>query len=148
MPNLIDKLITKVDSLRQKAADKFGLPPFNMYRVIRTYTSGIIGDGAFTDVETLLSPPPMIKFTGGDVLERGGRQDDRSMTATEVSLSYPENWLQGEPKAAGVQVFYKLIERNSTTFADTTYWVLSAIPEAHRDEIGWILRFTRFTICP
>lgn len=148
MPNLIDKLITKVDSLRQKAADKFGLPAFDMYRVMRTYASGTIGEGAFVDAETLLSPPPMVKFQGGDVLERGGRHDNRTMTAKEVSLSYTEDWLQGEPLAAGQQCFYKLVERNSTTAADTTYWILSAVPEAERDEINWILRFRRFEICP
>ncbi len=148
MPNLIDRLISKVDTLRQKAADKFGLPPFDMYHVSRTYTSGIIGDGAFTDVETLLSPPPMLKFAGGDQLERGGRSDDRTLTATEVSLTYTENWLQGQPRVAGVETFFKLVERNSTTEADTTYWQLSAVPEAMRDEICWILKFNRYVICP
>lgn len=118
-----------------------------MYRVVRVYGSGIVGDGSFTDTETLLSPPPMIRFSGGDELERGGRYDHREMTATEVSLSYTENWLQGEPTAAGTQVFYKLVERNSTTAADTTTWVLSSVPEAQRDEIGWKLKFKRFVIC-
>ncbi len=146
--NLIDKLITKVDSLRQKAADKFGLPPFNMYRVMRTYSSGIIGDGAYTDDSTLLSPPPMIKFAGGDALERGGRHDDRTMTAVEISLSYTENWLQGADRVAGQEVFYKLVERNATTEADTTYWQLTAVPEAVRDEIYWKLQFRRYEICP
>jgi hypothetical protein len=151
MPNLIDKLITKVDTLRQKAADKFGLPPFDMYRVVRTYPSGIVmdeSDGPPVIEETLLRPPPMIKFRGGDVLERGGRRDDRTMQATEVSLSYTENWLQGDPKAAGQEVLYKLVERNSTTAADTTYWILSAIPETVRDEVCWMLNFKRYEVCP
>lgn len=147
MPNLIDKLIPKVDTLRQKAANKFGLPPFDMVRVVRTYTSGIVGDGSFTDDETELSPPPMIKFAGGDKLERGGKFDSRTMTATEVSLSYAEDWLQGDPKAAGQEVFYKLVERNSTTFAGTTYWVLTAVPEAMRDEICWKLSFRSRLFC-
>lgn len=148
MPNLIDKLITKVDTLRQKAADKFGLPAFDMYRVIRTYPSGIIGDGAFTDEETKLVPPPMVKFRGGDALTRGGRHDDRSMVATEVSLAYTENWLEGQPLQPGQECFYKLVERNETTEADTTYWILSAVPEALRDEICWRLEFKRYEICP
>lgn len=147
MPNLIDKLIGKVDSLRQKAADKFGLPPFNMYRVLRTYSSGIIGDGAFTDSETLLTPPPMVKFSGEDVLTRGGRDDARVLEVTEVSLSYAENWLQGSPLAPGQECFYKLVERNSTTFADTTYWILTAVPEAMRDEICWKLKFRSLQVC-
>lgn len=147
MPNLIDKLIPKVDLLRQKAADKFGLPPFDMYRVIRTYTSGIIGDGAYTEVETKLSPPPAVKFSGGDRLGHGGRQDERKLTATEVSLSYEENWLQGEPLANGQVCYYKLVERNSTTAADTTTWMLDGVPEAIRDQLYWKLQFRRFDMC-
>lgn len=147
MPNLIDKLIPKVDLLRQKAADKFGLPPFDMYRVIRTYASGIIGDGAYTEVLTKLSPPPMIKFSGEDELERGGRHDLRKMKATEVSLSYTENWLQGEPLASGDMIYYKLVDRNSTTFQDDTTWVLDRVPEQARDQIYWELNFKRFDAC-
>lgn len=147
MPNLIDKLIPKVDLLRQKAADKFGLPPFNMYRVIRTYASGIIGDGSYTEAETLLSPPPMISFSGGDRLERGGRHDQRTMKATEVSLSYTEDWLQGEPLAAGQMIYYKLVDRNSTTAQDTTTWQLDRVPEQVRDQIYWELSFRRFDAC-
>lgn len=146
MPNLIDKLIPKVDLLRLKAANKFGLPPFDMYRVIRTYASGIIGDGSYTEAETLLSPPPMVKFDGKDALERGGRRDARTMEATEVSLSYAENWLQGE-LTSGQVCYYRLDERNSTTEADSTTWVLSAIPETERENIGWKLKFRRFDMC-
>lgn len=147
MPNLIDKLITKVDLLRQKAADKFGLPAFDMYRIVRTYTSGIIGDGSYTEASTLLSPPPMVKFTGAEILEHGGKRDHRKMVATEVSLSYAENWLQGEPLSPGQVCYYKLVERNSTTAADTTTWVLEAIPETQRDQICWELKFRRFDMC-
>lgn len=147
MPNLIDKLIPKVDLLRQKAADKFGLPAFNMYRVIRTYASGTIGEGSYTEVSTLLSPPPMIKFTGADELQHGGRRDARKMKATEVSLSYTENWLQGEPLAAGDIIYYKLVDRNTTTSQDPTTWVLEKIPEQERDQIYWELDFRRFDAC-
>lgn len=147
MPNLIDKLIPKVDLLRQKAADKFGLPPFNMYRVIRTYASGTIGDGSYTESETLLSPPPMVEFSGGDDLERGGRRDARKMKATEVSLSYTEDWLQGEGLTSGQQCYYKLVDRNTTTFQDTTTWVLDRVPEQTRDQIYWELNFRRFDMC-
>lgn len=144
--NLIDRLTSKVDTIRQKAADRFGLPAFDMYRVYRTYSSGIIGDGAFVDVSTVIYPTPKIVFKGQDVLEHGGRFDKRTMTATEISLTYTENWLQGDPKAAGEQCFYKLVERNGQG-ADTTYWILDRVPEAKREEINWELNFKRFTVC-
>jgi hypothetical protein len=147
MPNLIDKLIPKVDLLRQKAADKFGLPAFDMYRVIRTYASGTIGEGSFTEASTKLSPPPMVKFTGADQLERGGKRDARKMKATEVSLSYTEAWLQGSTLSAGQICYYKLVDRNSTTQQATTTWVLNAIPDQTRDQIYWELDFNRFDMC-
>jgi hypothetical protein len=146
MANLIDKLINKVDSLRQKAADKFGLPAHNLYRVVRTWSGGEIGGGSVTTVETLITPTPQIEFTGGQRLDPHGRVDDRRMVATEISLTYTENFLQGDPKAAGQEVFYKLVERNSQG-ADTTYWVLANIPLVVRDEIYWKLEFSPYLVC-
>lgn len=147
MPNLIDKLITKVDSVRQKAADKFGLPAFNLYRVVRTYSSGTIGEGAHTDSETVVTPTPTIKFSGEDKFERGGRTDGRTMTASEISLTYKQNWFYGEPKSAGQEIFYKLVERNGQGQA-TTYWQLIAIPLVERNEINWVLTFGPYIVCP
>lgn len=146
MPNLIDKLINKVDTVRQKAADRFGLPAHNVYRVVRTYTSGVIGDGAFTDQTDLIYPTPMVKFTGGDDFEHGGRFDNRKATITEISLTYQENWLQGDPKTPGQQVYYKLVERNGQG-ADTTWWTLTSVPEVVRGEVYWKLTLQRVLNC-
>jgi len=146
MPNLIDKLIGKVDAVRQKAADKFGLPAHNMIRVVRTWSGGEIGVGTPTDVETTITPTPRIEFSGGLTLLTHGLDDQRKMKAYEVSLTYTENFLQGDPKAPGVEVFYKLVERNGQG-ADTTYWILSNIPKVARDEINWELEFTHYTVC-
>lgn len=147
MPNLIDKLITKVDTLRQRAADKFGLPAFDMYRVIRTYSSGIIGEGNYTETQDIIYPTPVVKLSGEDVLEHGGRFSKRSMAASEISLTYVQGWFYGEPKGAGQEVFYKLAERNGQGQA-TTYWQLITIPLVQRDEINWVLEFKPYVVCP
>lgn len=146
MPNLIDKLINKVDTIRQAAANKFGLPAFDMYRVIRTWTSGIIGDGAFTDQIDVMYPTAEVTFKGGDKFEHGGRFDDRTMMVKEISLTYSENYLRGDPKTAGQECFYKMVERN-TQGKDTTYWVLNAQPSINRGNINWELSFRRYTVC-
>lgn len=147
MPNLIDKLISKVDTVRQKAADKFGLPAHNLYRVMRTWSGGEIKVGTATDVETLITPTPKITFTDpGLELQRHGLEDKRRMKAVEVSLTFTENFLQGDPKVAGQECFYKLVERNGQG-ADTTYWILHKIPLVARDEINWELEFTPYTVC-
>lgn len=147
MPNLIDKLISKVDTVRQKAADKFGLPAHNMSRVMRTWSGGEIGSGTPTDVVTLITPTPRITFGGPDLrLERHGLSDQRTMKATEVSLTFTESFLQGLPRLAGQECFYKLVERNGQGAA-TTYWILSQIPLVARDEINWELEFKHYTVC-
>lgn len=146
MPNLIDKLISKVDTVRQKAANKFGLPAHNMYRVMRTWSGGEIGSGTATDVETLITPTPHIEFSGGLRLEHHGLTDKRKMKAKEVSLTFTENFLQGTPKLAGQECFYKLVERNGQA-ADTTYWIMINTPLVARDEINWELEFMSYTVC-
>ncbi len=147
MPNLIDRLIPKVDTLRQRAADRFGLPAHNMYRVFRTWSGGELGSGVSSDLVTLITPTPKIKFAGEDRLFPHGREDNRTMSATEISLTYTENFLQGDPKLPGQECFYKLMERNGQG-ADTTYWILVSTPEVIRDEICWTLHFKNFTVCP
>lgn len=146
MPNLIDKLISKVDLVRQKAANKFGLPAHNMYRVFRTWSGGELGSGTPSDVVTLITPTPKIEFTGMDNLSVYGREDERRMKATEVSLTFTENYLQGDPKVAGQECFYKLVERNGQG-ADTTYWQLDRVPLVVRDQIYWELHFLPYKQC-
>jgi len=146
MPNLIDKLISKVDAVRQKAADKFGLPAHNMYRVLRTWSGLEVGVGTPSDVETLMTPTPHITFSGSLELTKHGLEDKRKMTATEISLTYTENFLQAEPRQPGQQCFYKLLERNGQG-ADATYWVLSNIPLVVREEIYWELEFIPAVVC-
>lgn len=146
MPNLIDKLTAKVDLLRQKAADKFGLPAHNMYRVIRTWSGSEVHSGTPTDVETLITPTPRIKFSGELELIQIGLEDKRNMKAYEISLTYTENYLQGHPLAANQECFYKLVERN-TQGADTTYWIMSNIPLVQRGKLQWVLEFKPYTVC-
>lgn len=146
MPNLIDNLIAKVDLVRQKAADKFGLPAHNMYRVLRTYASGEVGNGSFIDADTLITPTPKIEFTGADSLNKFGRSDDRKMKASEISLTFTESFLEGTGLVAGQEVYYKLVERNGQGAA-TTYWILDRTPLVARDEINWVLEFRNYTRC-
>src|SRR4051812_14282937 len=131
MPNLVDKLISKVDGLRQTFADKFGLPCFDSYQIVRTWSGGEVGAGTPSSVVTKINPTPTVKLSGGDKLLNVGRKDDRTMQAYNLSLTYTENFLQGDPKAAGVEVFFKLVERNGQA-ADTTYWILKGTPQAQR----------------
>jgi hypothetical protein len=146
MPNLIDKLTAKVDTVRQKAADKFGLPAHDMYRVMRTYSSGEIGNGPYTDVATLITPTPKVEFKGNLTQSPMGLFDERTMSASQISLTFNESFLRGLPRSAGQECFYKLVERNSQGAA-TTYWQLTAIPTAQRSAINWVLEFKAYSVC-
>jgi hypothetical protein len=141
--NLVDKLITKVDTLRQTFADKFGLPSFDLYQIVRTWTGGEVGSGNHSSVVTKITPTPKVTFKGGEKMLTAGREDDRTMRAENISLTYIENFLQGDPKAAGVEVFFKLVERNAQG-ADSTTWVLSGVPQAMRSKVGWMMDFVHY----
>ena len=143
MSNLVDKLIPKVDLLRQTFADKFGLPAYDLYQIVRTWSGGELGAGTATSVVTKITPTPKVTFKGGEHLLTAGREEDRTMQAANISLTYVENYLQGDPKAAGVEVFYKLVERNGQA-ADPTTWILSGVPQAQRNKIGWLLDFKHY----
>ncbi len=146
MANLIDKLINKVDTIRQRAADRFGLPSFDLYRVYRVWSGGEVGSGTSTDTETLITPTPHVTITGHQRLDPHGRVDERRMKAKDISLTYTENYLQGDPKAPGEECFYKLVARYAQA-EDTTYWILRTIPLAMRGKLGWELEFRPYLIC-
>lgn len=141
--NLVDKLITKVDGLRQTFADKFGLPAYDLYQIVRTWSGGEVGSGTVTSVVTRINPTPKVTFKGGETLLSAGRHEDRTMQASNISLTYTENFLQGDPKPSGTEVFFKLVERNGQA-ADTTTWILSGVPQAQRNKIGWLLDFKHY----
>lgn len=141
--NLVDKLVPKVDSLRQTFADKFGLPAYDLYQIVRTWDGGEVGAGNVSSVITKITPTPKVMFKGGEQLIGGGREENRTMQAMNISLTYTENFLQGDPKAPGVEVFFKLVERNGQG-ADTTYWILSGVPQAQRNKLGWLLDFKHY----
>lgn len=143
MSNLVDKLIPKIDGLRQTFADKFGLRAFDLYQIIRIWDGGEVGAGNPSSVVTKITPTPKIKFTGEQKLETPGREEDRRVEARNTSLTYTESQLTGDPKVPGTEVFYKLVERNGQ--AETvTYWILASVPEVERGKIGWHLKFRHY----
>lgn len=148
MANVVDKLIAKVDQIRQRVnVSKVGVRRYKLSRVIRTWNAGEVGDGFPTDVVSELTPAPAITLgKENDRLGGRGRISVGSMQATEVSLTYTQSFLQGYPLTTGQECFYKLEELNSSQGATITYWTLVNTPEADRCEepggnIQWILNF-------
>lgn len=152
MANLIDRLITRVDRIRQRInVTSVGVRRFKLYRVVRTWSGGEVGDGTSSSAVLEITPAPAITLgKAPDPLNGRGRVEVGSMVASEVSLSYTEAQLM-PALTAGQELYYRLVEANPAQAYHTTYWVLSGNPEADRCEtpagnIQWILSFRRAEI--
>lgn len=152
MANLVDRLITKVDKIRDRVnVNKVGVRRYRLFRVIRSWDGLEVGAGNATLQVDEILPVPAIQLGGEpDRLFGRGRQQDDSMRASEVSLSYTENFLEGQPLTAGQECYYKLIELNAAQASDTTYWIMLRRPEADRCEttsgnIQWKMIFSQYT---
>lgn len=150
--SLIDRLISKVDNIRQKVnVEKVGVRRFQLYRVVRTWSGGEVGDGTATIAATEITPAPAITLgKSRDSLSGRGRVERGSMVASQVSLSYSESDLY-PALTAGQELYYRLVEMNAEQGASTSYWTLESAPEADRCEtpggdLQWTINFTRAQI--
>lgn len=150
--SLVDRLISKVDRIRQRVnVDKVGVRRFSLYRVVRTWSGGEVGDGTATISAVEITPAPAIVFNKArDSLNGRGRVEVGTMEASEVSLTYSESYLF-PTLTAGQELYYRLVERNAAQATGTSYWILTSKPEADRCEttsgnIQWIMNFVRAQI--
>lgn len=95
--NLVDSLIPGVvDGLRGDLHPLFGVRAFRVYTLRRTYPSGVIGGGIFTDVLTEITPQPLVKpWHLRYDLEPCGLNEAGYVSLSEVSLTYTEAELTG-----------------------------------------------------
>ncbi len=138
---LLDGLLDTVDQLRDLGRT-FGVRAFKLYRVARTWASGVIGEGGFVDVETEITPRPCVApFTESlaGKLEPCGLMEAGLVKVTEVSLTYTYGELAGTGLAAGVEQLLLLREGYGQGQPDR-YFRLDRPPFPDREEeIGWIL---------
>ena len=72
MATLVDELIPVVDEVRQLATD-FGIRPYQVFLVYRSWESGTIGDGLYHDLETEIVPRPRLSgWQGNERKTRSG----------------------------------------------------------------------------
>lgn len=151
-PKLIDRLIPKIDRIRQRVnVAKVGVRRYRLFRVIRTWDGGEIGDGLFYINAEEITPAPDVTFgKARDRLSGAGRIEAGSMVASEVSLRYHERYLFPE-LSSGQECYYRLVEMNPAQGYTSTFWILDTKPEADRAEkvsgnVQWILNFTRYQV--
>lgn len=142
-PNvLVDDLVTDViDGLRDELHPAFGVRAFRVYTVVRSWSGGRVGDGDYTDVETELTPQPMVHPFSSLRREQEpcGYNDAGAVKLTEVSLTYTQDELLACEAPMGSQHLIKITEAHGQE-QGTKYWVhtKSPYPDRVRD-MGWVV---------
>jgi hypothetical protein len=110
---LVDSLVADIiDGLREQLHQQFGVRAYRMYRVIRTWTGAVAGEGTFSDVAHEFRPQPLVSVWDGMryVQVACGLEQLGDVRVTEVSLTYTFDQLTGRPLTANQEVFIALGE--------------------------------------
>lgn len=141
--NLIDQLLPMVDSLRGTLHPMFGVRPFRVYAVLRTWAGEMVGEGDFTDIVTEITPQPLLQQWDAyrwQMLSIGTNEDGM-VKMTEVSLSYTYAELTGgtiESAQRNQQFFFRLVDAHGQGSADRIL-KHSRPPFPDREKtIGWV----------
>jgi hypothetical protein len=143
---LVDALVPDViDGLREDLLPQFGLRAYRMYRVIRTWSGDVIGEGVASDVAHELRPQPRVKQWDGlrYVQAVCGIEQLGEVRATEVSLTYTFNQLTGAPLAANQELFIAIGEAHGQG-QPTSLFTHAQPPYVDREkDMGWVLSLHR-----
>jgi hypothetical protein len=144
---LADELIGVADVVRSSVHGALGTRPYTVHTVLRTWSGSRPGDGTVFDVETEIVPPPSIPQLGANQMRPTGQDEEGTITATEVSLTYSEDDICRRNLAANEQFYWRLTERHGQNSAPQ-WFVVAARPKAQRgdqegDTIGWVIRLRR-----
>lgn len=142
--DLVDDLVPTVDDLRDELHADFGVRQFRCYLVKAIWSGGLVGIGSkrISYVKELI-PSPKVKLDDRHDLTPGGLQETGTATLTEISLTYTQAQLLGEPMAAGEEFFYLLTDRFTQGISRRVF-----IPQDHPDsdrekDIGWAVKVRR-----
>lgn len=108
---LVDSLVGDViDELRDDLHTQFGVRAYRVYRVIRTWTGPAVGEGTFTDEAHELRPQPLVTVWDGLRFVQAvcGIEEMGEIKLTEISLSYTEAQLLGQPLASNQELVIAL----------------------------------------
>jgi hypothetical protein len=135
---LVDSLVTDViDGLRGELHPQFGVRPFRVYTVKRTWAGAIVGDGASGDVVVELAPQPRVELHEIYEMTPAGKNRIGDARLTEVSLTYTYAELTGGSLADNVQWLIRLSEAYGQGQPDR-YFVIARPPEPDRErDMGW-----------
>lgn len=142
--NLVDELAVVADSLRDELHVDMGVRQFCCFLVKAIWSGGKVGLGSkrLSYIKELI-PSPKVVLTDRHDLTEGGIQETGTAKLTEISLTYTQAQLLGEPMAAGEEFFYLLTDRLGQGNSRRTF-----IPQDHpfpdrEKNIGWEVKVRR-----
>lgn len=112
--NLIDELLPMIDELRGDLHPMFGVRPFRVFAVTRTWAGQMVGEGDYTDQVVEILPQPKVEQWDGYkwALLATGVHEEGLIRLTEVSLTYTHAELTGalETDQRNQQFFFRLTD--------------------------------------
>lgn len=142
--NLVDSLLGLADNLRGSLNSAFGVRQWRVYVVRRRWSGDERGDGSPSVVSSLLlDPDPEVLFEGTGAyayeMQSLGKDTDGGALLREVSLTYTEGQLIGDPCERSEEHFFKLVDAHGQGHKPR-FFVLSRPPIADRTKrLGWQL---------
>jgi len=137
---LVDSLVTDViDGLREELHPQFGVRPYRLFVVRRTWDGEAVGDGGFIDRENEIRPQPRVQNLGHFDQHPGGTVERGEVKVTEVSLSYHYQELMGAGLGANEEILIRIDEAHGQG-NPPRYFRHSRPPFVDRErDMGWVL---------
>lgn len=143
---LVDSLVPGViDSLRDSLNPQFGIRAYRVYRVIRTWTGTQPGDGSYSDNAGELRPYPRVMVWDGFRFEQepAGLKSAGRIRLTEVSLSYAESDLTGQPLRANQELLIAVADANGERSSVNLFTHVQPPYIDREKDMGWVLNLIR-----
>lgn len=146
MSVLVDSLVTDViDGLREDLHPAFGVRAYRLYRVLRSWSGAEVGDGVHSDDASELRPQPLVSMWDGTKFVQAlcGVRELGEVRCTEISLTYTEAQLTGQPLTKRQELFYGIGEAHGQG-SNTRLFQLSGTPWIDRvKDMGWVMSLRR-----
>ena len=147
---LVDSLIVDViDGLRDELQPAFGIRAYRVYRIIRTWSGTVPGDGTFADDAAELRPQPKVAVWDGFRF----REDPAGLAAagrvrlTEVSLQY--TGAQLDPVLADNQELLIALGPANGQGQAIYLFTHAQPPYVDRErDLGWVVNLTKVQARP
>lgn len=148
---LVDSLVPDViDGLRDTLQPAFGIRAYRVYRVIRTWSGRVAGDGTSSDMGAELRPQPRVKMWDGLQFVQAicGVRELGDVKLSEISLTYTDADLTGQPLARNQEMFIAIGEANGQA-SPLRVWAHTQPPFIDRErDMGWVLHLRRVEAAP